>query len=66
MSTQSSYALLLNYKSIAQPLIKNPAPIMYTSGSKLQYLTPKVLMVFSLTTLLTQLTWFPLTQTSHN
>lgn len=47
MSTQSSYALLLDYKSIAQPFINNPAPTMYTSGSQLQRLTPEVLVVFS-------------------
>lgn len=41
MSTQSSYALLLDYRSIAQPFIKNPAPTMYISGSQLQQLTPR-------------------------
>lgn len=45
-STQSSYALLLDYKSIAQPFIKNPAQTMYTSGFQLPHLTPEVLEVF--------------------
>lgn len=43
------HTIVIHKKLIAQPFIKNAAPTVYTSGSQLQYLTPKVQVVFSLT-----------------
>jgi len=45
VSAQPSYALLVHFKTIAQPFIKKAAPILYISGSQIQLLTPNVLFV---------------------